>query len=110
MTDTKLMQQLAPYLPWLIIIAVFILFALLRATRKGLRQRVDEIGYRLFGEKGLLVWFWLNAPGVMLHEMSHAIAVLFFTPFGFRITEHHIFPHQASGTARCTRTCHAQWK
>jgi hypothetical protein len=67
-------------------VAVFVLFALLRATRKGLRQRVDEIGYRLFGEKGLLVWFWLNAPGVMLHEMSHAIAVLLFTPFGFRIT------------------------
>jgi hypothetical protein len=86
MTDTRLMQQLAPYLPWLIIAAVFILFALLRATRKGLRQRVDEIGYRLFGERGLLVWFWLNAPGVMLHEMSHAIAVLFFRPFGFRIT------------------------
>jgi hypothetical protein len=86
MTDTRLMQQLAPYLPWLIIVAVFVLFALLRATRKGLRQRVDEIGYRLFGEKGLLVWFWLNAPGVMLHEMSHAIAVLLFTPFGFRIT------------------------
>ncbi len=80
------MQQIAPYLPWLIILAVFVLFALLRATRKGLRQRVDEIGYRLFGEKGLLVWFWLNAPGVMLHEMSHAVAVLLFTPFGFRIT------------------------
>ncbi|MBV9713189.1 MAG: hypothetical protein JO011_19985 [Ktedonobacteraceae bacterium] len=86
MTDTRLMQQIAPYLPWLIILAVFVLFALLRATRKGLRQRVDEIGYRLFGERGLLVWFWLNAPGVMLHEMSHAVAVLLFTPFGFRIT------------------------
>jgi len=83
MTDTRLMQQLAPYLPWLIIAAVFILFALLRATRKGLRQRVDEIGYRLFGERGLLVWFWLNAPGVMLHEMSHAIAVLFSGPSDF---------------------------
>ena len=86
MIDTKLMQQLGPYLPWLSIAAVFILFALLRATRKGLRRRVDEIGYRLFGERGLFVWFWLNAPGVMLHEMSHAIAVLFFIPFGFRIT------------------------
>ena len=86
MTDTRLIQQLAPYLPWLIILAVFVLFALLRATRKSLRQRVDEIGYRLFGEKGLLVWFWLNAPGVMLHEMSHAVTVLLFTPFGFRIT------------------------
>jgi len=86
MTDTRLMQQIAPYLPWLIILTVFVLFALLRATRKSLRQRVDEIGYRLFGERGLLVWFWLNAPGVMLHEMSHAVAVLLFTPFGFRIT------------------------
>jgi hypothetical protein len=84
--DTRLTQQLAPYLPWLIIIGVFVLFILLRITRKGLRQRVDEIGYRLFGEKGLLVWFWLNAPGVILHEMSHAITVLLFTPFGFRIT------------------------
>ncbi len=86
MTDAKLMQQLAPYLPWLIIVAVFVLFALLRATRKGLRQRVDEIGYHIFGQKGLLAWFWLNAPGVMLHEMSHAIAILLFSPFGFRIT------------------------
>ncbi len=85
-SDTRLMQQLAPYLPWLIIVAVFVLFILLRITRKGLRQRVDEIGYRLFGEKGLLVWFWLNAPGVILHETSHAIAVLLFSPFGFRIT------------------------
>jgi hypothetical protein len=85
--DARLMQQLAPYLPWLIIVGVFVLFALLRATRKGLRHRVDEIGYRLFGEKGLLVWFWLNAPGVILHETSHAIAVLLFTPFGFRITK-----------------------
>jgi hypothetical protein len=84
--DSRIMQQLTPYLPWMIIAAVFVLFILLRFTRKGLRRRVEEIGYRLFGEKGLLVWFWLNAPGVILHEMSHAIAVLLFSPFGFRIT------------------------
>ena len=84
--DSRVTQQLTPYLPWMIIAAVFVLFILLRFTRKGLRRRVEEIGYRLFGDKGLLVWFWLNAPGVILHEMSHAIAVLLFSPFGFRIT------------------------
>ncbi len=85
------MQQLTPYLPWMIIAAVFVLFILLRFTRKGLRRRVEEIGYRLFGDKGLLVWFWLNAPGVILHEMSHAVAVLLFSPFGFRITSVTLF-------------------
>jgi hypothetical protein len=84
--DSSITRQLTPYLPWMIIAAVFVLFLLLRFTRKGLRRRVEEIGYRLFGDKGLLVWFWLNAPGVILHEMSHAIAVLLFSPFGFRIT------------------------
>ena len=84
--DSTVTQQPTPYLPWMIIAAVFVLFILLRFTRKGLRRRVEEIGYRLFGDKGLLVWFLLNAPGVILHEMSHAIAVLLFSPFGFRIT------------------------
>lgn len=84
--STDLSQQLSKYGPWFIIAGVFVLFALLRLTRKGLRRRVDEIGYRLFGERGLLIWFWLNAPGVILHEMSHAIIVLLFYPFGFRIT------------------------
>lgn len=79
-------KQLAIYAPWLFIAAVFVLFALLRFTRKNLRRRVDEVGYRLFGERGLLIWFWLNAPGVILHELSHAIVVLLFYPFGFRIT------------------------
>ena len=62
------------------------LFALLRLTRRLLRRRVDEIGYRLMGERGLLIWFWFNAPGVMLHELSHALIVLLFYPFGFRIS------------------------
>jgi hypothetical protein len=84
--STDLSQQLSKYGPWFIIAGVFVLFALLRLTRKSLRRRVDEIGYRLFGERGLLIWFWLNAPGVILHEMSHAIVVLLFYPFGFRIT------------------------
>ncbi len=84
--DSTVTRQLTHYLPWMIIAAVYVLFILLRFTRKGLRRRVEEIGYRLFGDKGLLVWFWLNAPGVILHEMSHAIAVLLFSPFGFRIT------------------------
>jgi len=84
--DTRIMGQIAPYEPWLIIAAVFVLFLLLRITRKELRKRVDEIGYWLFGERGRLIWFWLNAPGVVLHELSHAIAILLFTPFGFRIT------------------------
>lgn len=91
MSDTELLQQIAPYQPWLIIAGVFVLFLLLRLTRKNLRRRVDEIGYRLFRERGLLIWFWLNAPGVILHEMSHALIVLLFTPFGFRITNVTLF-------------------
>lgn len=84
--DPSLKNQLTFYGPWFLIAAVFVLFALLRFTRKNLRRRVDEIGYRLFGERGLLIWFWLNAPGVVLHELSHAVVVLLFYPCGFRIT------------------------
>jgi hypothetical protein len=91
MSDTQLLQQMAPYQPWLIIAGVFVLFVLLRITRKNLRRRVDEIGYRLMHERGLLIWFWLNAPGVILHEMSHALIVLLFAPFGFRITNVSLF-------------------
>jgi hypothetical protein len=83
--------QINQYLPWLTIAGVFVLFMVLRLTRKALRRRVDEIGYRLRGEKGLLIWFWLNAPGVMLHELSHAFVVLLFYPFGFRITSITLF-------------------
>jgi hypothetical protein len=86
-----LIAQIAPYQPWLIIAGVFVLFILLRVTRKGLRQRVDEIGYRLMREPGLRIWFWLNAPGVMVHELSHAFVVLLFRPFGFRITSITLF-------------------
>ena len=89
--DPTVSAQLAPYEPWLIIAAIFVLFILLRVTRRNLRQRVDEIGYRLFREKGLLIWFWLNAPGVILHELSHAFIVLLFRPFGFRITSIALF-------------------
>ncbi len=84
--DPALIAQIAPYQPWLLIGAVLLLFILLRFTRKALRQRVDEVGFRLMGEKGLLIWFWLNAPGVIIHEMSHVLAVLLFYPFHFRIT------------------------
>jgi hypothetical protein len=91
LSDTQLMAQIAPYQPWLIIAAVFVLFILLRVTRKGLRRRVDEIGYRFLGERGGLFWLWLNAPGVMLHELSHAAVVLLFSPFGFRITSITLF-------------------
>ncbi|QBD81855.1 hypothetical protein EPA93_40130 [Ktedonosporobacter rubrisoli] len=90
-SDTRLMEQIAPYQPWLILAAVFVLFVMLRVTRKALRQRVDEIGYHLLGEKGLRIWFWLNAPGVILHELSHAFIVLLFSPFGFRITSITLF-------------------
>src|SRR5579859_3979753 len=83
--------QAAQYLPWLEIAGVFVLLMLIRLTRKALRRRVDEIGYRLQRERGLLIWFWLNAPGVMLHELSHALVVLFFYPFGFRITSITLF-------------------
>src|SRR5947209_12628317 len=87
--------QMNQYLPWLIIAGVVGLFLILRITRKGLRRRVDEIGYRLRGERGLMIWFWLNIPGVMLHELSHAFVVLLFYPFGFRITRVTLFRIQA---------------
>jgi len=89
--EQMLAAQLAPYTPWLIIAGVFVLFILLRVTRKALRQRVDGIGYRLLGDKGLMIWFWFNAPGVMLHELSHALVMLLFYPFGFRITSIALF-------------------
>jgi hypothetical protein len=89
--DPTLKAQIAPYEPWLIIACVFILFILLRITRKGLRQHIDQIGYSLLGERGLLIWFWLNAPGVVLHELSHAFVVLLLRPFGFRITSIALF-------------------
>ncbi|MBV8695147.1 MAG: hypothetical protein JO125_02010 [Chloroflexi bacterium] len=84
--DPALIAQIAPYQPWLLIGTVLLLFMLLRFTRKALRKRVDEVGFRLMREKGLLIWFWLNAPGVIIHEMSHALVVLLFYPFHFRIT------------------------
>jgi hypothetical protein len=84
--DPKQLQQLQQYLPWIKIIGVFVLFFLLRFTRQGLRRRVIEIGYRTMRERGLTLWFWLNAPGVMIHELSHALVILLFYPFGFRIT------------------------
>src|SRR6266853_5931495 len=83
--------QAALYLPWLEIAGVFVLLMLIRLTRKALRRRVDEIGYRLRRERGLLIWFWLKAPGVILHELSHALVVLLFYPFGFRITSITLF-------------------
>jgi hypothetical protein len=91
MLDPRLMEQIAPYQPWLTIAGVFLLFLLLRITRAGLRQRVDEIGYWSLGERGRLIWFWLNAPGVILHELSHAFVVLLFYPFGFHITSITLF-------------------
>jgi hypothetical protein len=92
--------QLHQYLPWLILTGVFVLVLILRVTRRGLRRRVDEIGYRLRGERGLLIWFWLNAPGVMLHELSHALVVLLFYPFGFRITNITLFHVQPKVQAK----------
>src|SRR5215472_4117509 len=89
--DSLQTTQMNQYWPWLFIAGVAILFLLLRLTRKGLRRRVDEIGYRLRGERGLYIWFWLNAPGVMLHELSHALVVFLFQPFGFRITSISLF-------------------
>lgn len=89
--EAQLALQLAPYIPWLMIAGVFVLFILLRVTRKAVRQRVDFFGYQLRGERGLVIWFWLNAPGVILHELSHALVVLLFYPFGFRITSIALF-------------------
>src|SRR5579859_4409807 len=84
--NPDLNKQLAIYGPWFFIAAVFVLFALLRLTRTSLRRRVDRIGYHLMRERGLLIWFCINAPGVVLHELSHAFIVLLFYPFGFRIS------------------------
>src|SRR5215831_21274695 len=89
--DPTQSAQMNQYLPWLILAGVVGLLLILRVTRKELRRRVDEIGYRLRGDRGLLLWFWLNAPGVMLHELSHALVVLLFRPFGFRITSITLF-------------------
>jgi len=98
--DPTQAAQMNRYLPWLIIAGVVGLFLLLRLTRKGLRRRVDEIGYRLRGERGLMIWFWLNAPGVMLHELSHAFVVLLFYPFGFRVTRITLFRVQPRAQTR----------
>lgn len=92
--DPTLNAQIQPYQPWFIIAGVAILFLFLRLTRKGLRQRVDRIGVRLSRrerERGLMVWLWLNAPGVIVHELSHALVVLLFYPFGFRIKSIKLF-------------------
>lgn len=89
--DSSLSAQLSPYSPWLLIAGVVVLFIMLRVTRSGVRSRVDEIGYHFWREKGLLIWFWLNAPGVILHELSHALVVVLFSPFGFRITSIALF-------------------
>ena len=89
--DPSQAAQIKPYAPWLIIAGVFVLFILLRVTRRELRARVDEIGYRLIGSRGLFIWFWMNAPGVIVHELSHALAVLLFWPWGFRLTNVTLF-------------------
>ncbi|HLX58907.1 MAG TPA: hypothetical protein VKR83_17950 [Ktedonobacteraceae bacterium] len=100
MTQAQQTAQFELYLPWIKILGVFALFFLLRFTRRALRQRVDEIGYRLMRERGLLIWFWINAPGVMLHELSHAFVVLLLYPFGFRITRISLFRIQAKSSSR----------
>ena len=92
-----ILEQIAPYQAWLIVAGVLVLFVMLRITRKALRRRVDTIGRRLLRERGPLIWFWLNAPGVILHELSHALTVVFFTPFGFRITSITLFRVQPVG-------------
>lgn len=89
--DPSQAAQIKPYAPWLIIAGVFVLFILLRVTRRELRARVDGIGYRLMGTRGLFIWFWMNAPGVIVHELSHALVVLLFWPWGFRLTNVTLF-------------------
>src|SRR5215469_10659493 len=87
----SILDQIAPYQPWLIVAGVLVLFVMLRITRKELRRRVDTVGYRILRERGPLIWFWLNAPGVIIHELSHASIVMLFMPFGFRITRITLF-------------------
>ncbi len=106
--DPSQQAQLATYLPWFKLIGVPVLFLLLRFTRQGLRHRIDEIGYRTMGTRGLLLWFWLNAPGVVLHELSHAFTVLLFYPFGFRITSVTLFHIQAKTPPRATTRSNKQ--
>jgi hypothetical protein len=89
--DPTLKAEIQPYEPWLIIAGVIVFLILLRITRKRLRHHIDQIGYSLWGERGLYIWFWLNAPGVILHELSHAIVILLLYPFKFRITSIALF-------------------
>jgi hypothetical protein len=84
--NPALSTQLNIYKPWLFIAGVFLIFVLLRWVRKGLRSRIDRIGTYYSRDNGYLLWFWFNAPGVVLHEISHAIVILLFYPFRFRIT------------------------
>ncbi len=84
--DATTLAQIAPYRPWLIIVGALVLFVLLGITRKGLRRRIDRFGYSQSRENGGYLWLWLNAPGVAVHELSHALVVLLFWPWGFRIT------------------------
>ncbi len=95
-SDSQLAAQIAPYQPWLIIAGVFVLFTILRVTRKALRHRIEEVGFWMFKDRGRFIWFWLNAPGVMLHELSHAFVILLFYPFGFSITNISFFRIQPS--------------
>ena len=59
-----------------------------------------------------MIWFWLNAPGVMVHELSHAFVVLLFYPFGFRVTSitlFHVQPRaQTSNNGRRMKTAGKQ--
>jgi hypothetical protein len=97
--NTQLATEIAPYQPWLIVAGVFALFIALRITRKALRRRVEEVGFWLFKDRGRFIWFWLNAPGVILHELSHAFVIFLFYPFGFHITNISFF-HIQPATSR----------
>lgn len=71
---------------FLILFGLYLLPRLLFAIHLDLRRCIDKVGYRLFGKAGWRFWFWLNAPGIVLRQLSRVIVMLLLYPFGFRLT------------------------
>ena len=65
---------------------LYLLPKLFLATHLELHRCIDIIGYRLRGKSGLKIWYYFNAPGIILHQLSRAIVMVLLYPFGFRLT------------------------